>query len=499
MTVGKQVLRGSLVSYGSFLTGKILTFVSTLILARLLVPHDFGLIGYALLVLGFLYVLKNLGMGTALVYRQDLTEDEAGQIFVIAVAAALLFTAIAWVLAPATAMFFGDPRITPMIRVLGFTFVLNALGDVHNAQLQKRMQFGRRFVPSLLFSITKGSLSIGLAIGGLGYWSLVWGQLAGDAVSTLACWALFPWLPRIRLHWAFLGWVLRYGGHVAILEIVGLVLVNTDNVIVGRTLGGAALGMYALAYTIPQMLTINLSGAVSQAVFPAFATIQGDMRALRRGYLKVLRYTALVLLPIGLGFGAVAPAFVHAFYKPVWWPMIPATQALALYATIFAVGWSASDIYMAIGRPDLQWKLDGIQAMILIPILLLGAHLDGITGVALAQVIAVVPYGVARYWLIHRTLGVGYGAIAAAIRLPIQAGAMLCVACLAVAHIAEPRGMAPIVILAVQMALGAAIYVLVVLASDQDLRVATRLRRPVARAAASVAAGQARADQPRQA
>jgi O-antigen/teichoic acid export membrane protein len=498
VTVGKQVLRGSLISYGSFLTGKVLTFVSTLILARLLVPHDFGLVGYALLVLGFLYVLKNLGMGTALIYRQDLTDDEAGEIFVIAMAAALLFTGIAWVLAPAAAAFFSDPRITLMIRVLGFTFVINALGDVHNAQLQKRMRFGRRFVPSLFFSITKGSASIGLALGGLGYWSLVWGQLAGDTVSTVVCWALFPWLPRLRLHWSFLGWVLRYGMHIALLEIVGLILLNTDNVIVGRTLGGAALGMYALAYTIPQMLTISLSGAVSQAVFPAFATIQGDLQALRQGYLKVLRYTALVLMPIGLGFCAVAPAFVHAFYKPVWWPMIPATQALALYATIYAVGWSASDIYMAIGRPDLQWKLDSAQAVILIPTLLFGAHLDGITGVAMAQVVAVMPYCLARYWLIHRTLGVGYGAIVATIRMPTCAAIVQCAACLAVARLAESRA-APIAILAAQIVLGAGVYLALVMISDRELRAAVRGLRPAGRAVATVSAAHVRADQPNQA
>jgi len=469
MSLGKQVLRGSVLSYGSFLINKLLTFASTLILARLLVPRDFGLVGYALLVLGFLFVLKNMGMGTALIYRQDLSDDDAGEIFVIALASALLFCAICWLLAPAAAGFFHDGRITLVTRVLGCTFVLNALGDMHNTQLQKRMRFGRRFVPGFLFSATKGSVSIWLALGGLGYWSLVWGQLAGDAISTLACWALYPWLPRLRIRWTSVRWLLGYGINVALLEIVGLVLLTSDNVIVGRTLGSAALGMYALAFIVPQMLTINLSGAVSQAVFPAFATVQGDRVALRHGYLAVLRYGTLILLPVGLGLCAVTPAFAHTFYKPVWWPMIPAAQAVALYATIFAVGWSASDIYLAIGRPDIQWKLDAVQALVLVPALLIGARLGGIAGVGLAQVAMVVPYSVARFWLIHRVLGVGYAAIRASLRLPLIGGCLLFATCLAVASLANPHA-PPLAVLALQMLAGAAVYSCTVLYLDRDLR-----------------------------
>ena len=465
----KRIFRGGLLSYGSFLASKLTTFAATLVLARILVPEDFGLVGYALLMLGFLTVLKSVGMGRAMIYRQDLDRDAQGEVFVLSMLFAIVFTAVAWALAPAVAAFFHAPQLTLVARVLSLSFILNALGEAHESQLKKRMQFGRWLVPEVTFSVVRGVVSVGLALAGAGYWSLVWGQLAGDAVHTLTCWTLFPWLPRLRLRRETATTLLRYGLHVALLELIALVVINADEVIVGRRLGTAALGIYALAYALPQILTINLSSAVSVAVFPAFATVQHDLGALRAGYLDVLRWTSLVLAPVGAGLFAIAPAFVHTFYTEPWWPMIPVVQALAIYGAIFAIGWSSGDVWLAIGRPDLQWKLDGAQMVVLVPVLLAGAALGGITGVAVAQVVAILPYSAARFWLVHRTLGLGFGELAERIAVPVTAAAAAAATAIAVRSTAGsslPDG----ALLGLQIGVGAVVYASAVLWFDGDLR-----------------------------
>jgi PST family polysaccharide transporter len=434
-----------------------------------LVPSDFGLVGYALLMLGFLTVLKSVGMGRAMIYRQDLDRDEQGEVFVLSMLFAIAFTAVAFVLAPAVAAFFHAPRLTLVARVLSLSFILNALGEAHESQLKKRMQFGRWLVPEVVFSVVRGGVAVSLALAGAGYWSLVWGQLAGDAVHTLTCWRLFPWRPRLRLRRATAGRLLHYGLQVTLLELIALVVINADEVIVGRRLGSAALGIYALAYTLPQILTINLSSAVSVAVFPAFATVQHDLAALRAGYLDVLRWTSLVLAPVGAGLFAAAPAFVHAFYTRPWWPMIPVVQALAIYGAIFAIGWSSGDVWLAIGRPDLQWKLDGAQMLVLVPVLVAGAALGGITGVAVAQVVAIVPYSAARFWLAHRTLGLGVRELVGRIVVPVAGACAAAAAAIAVGSTpgaAFPAG----AMLALQVVVGAVVYGCAVLWFDGDLR-----------------------------
>ena len=355
--LGRKIMRGTALSYGAFLAAKVIALLSTLILVHVLAPRDFGLVGYALVVLGLLDVVKDLGITTALIYRQDIPDEEAGEAFVLAVVMGLVLFGACWLLAPIAADFFHDPRAVLVTRVLGLTLVLDALGGVHAALLQKHLRFGRLVIPDLVLGLTKGSVAVLTALQGAGYWSLVWGQLAGTALWTLSNWRLYRWWPRLRLQWASARRLLGYGLHILLVDLLGAVILTVDNLIVGRLLGARALGLYAVAFTIPQLVTISLAVAVSTAVFPAFAMLQRDRGTLERHYLAVQHYTALVLVPVGLGLCAVAPALVHSLFRRTWWPMIPVMQLLAIFATVQALAWSAGTTFKAVGRPDILWKL----------------------------------------------------------------------------------------------------------------------------------------------
>jgi len=217
------------------------------------------------------------------------------------------------------------------------------------------------------------------------------------------------------------------------------------------------------------MLTISLAVALSRVIFPAYAALQDDRAGLRRGYLAVLRWSALALVPVGVGLCVAAPVLVHTLYKPAWWSAIPALQALAVYATVYAVGWNDGDIYKATGRPDIQWKLGLIHILVLLPALLAGARLGGFVGVALAQVAVAVPYSLARFWLIRRILGVDVRTIVLTLRPTALASAALLVVVLAVAALAGPVT-PPIVTLALQGLLGGLCYAIAILALDQEAR-----------------------------
>jgi PST family polysaccharide transporter len=473
--MNKVVARGAVVNYGAFMCSKLVTFASTVVLARLLVPREFGVVGYALLVLGLLYVIKNFGMGTALIYGQDLDDDRASSLLMIAVVAAAIAVLVAWISAPYVAHFFHDSRIVWVTRVLSFSLLINAFGELHGAQMRKRMRFGRQAIPTVASATTKGVCSIGLAVAGLGYWSLVWGQLAGDVVMTAGCWILYPWMPKFRSGLRSVQHLIRFGMHVAVVEVVLLLLMNVDNVVVGRAEGTAPLGMYDLAYTIPQMLTIGLAVAVSQAVYPALASVQHDHDSIRTNYRAVLRYTALIILPIGAGLSVVAPAFVHTFYNHHWWPMIPAARTLALYATLFAIGWGVGDVHQALGRPDRQWRLDFVHLAVLVPACIIGVGIGGIAGVAVAQLVVVVPAFAGRLWLVHRVLDLRLSKLLEVLWVPACGAVAIYAGCLAVEAIAG-SGMSPSLLLATQVLTGLAIYALVVLSLDGDLR--ARLPRP---------------------
>lgn len=464
--MGRVLLRGSVLSYGTFLGSKILLYVATLILARLLAPRDFGLVGLGLLVISFLDVISDLGIPEALVYRQDAGEAENGEVFTLSQVAGIAFFLLTWLLAPVAASFFHDARLEPMVRLLGFTFPLAALGDVHVTLLQKDFHFGRRYLPDLALAVVKGSVSVLLALHGLGYWSLVWGQLAGMAARAVVAWLALPWLPHFAFRRSTAHAILAFGAHLSLVNILGVLLYNGDYLIVGRVLGASALGVYTLAYTLPQMVTINLVVALSAVVFPAYARVQGDARALRDGYRSVLTYTAWLLFPVALGMFAITPALVHTLYRTVWYGAIPVMQALSLYGLLYSLGWNAGDIFKAMGRPDILWKIALFHVCLLLPALLLGALLRGIVGVALAHVAVAVPYCVVRFWVTGRILHLRLSHILGPLAAPGLASLFMVLAVLSIGLVSLP----PTLLLMVQIVVGALLYVGILVGIDRDAR-----------------------------
>jgi PST family polysaccharide transporter len=271
------------------------------------------------------------------------------------------------------------------------------------------------------------------------------------------------------VRWASARPLLGYGLQIVLVDILGAVIINVDNLIVGRLLGNTALGLYALAFTIPQMLTISLAVAMSTAVFPAFASIQNDRPALQRHYLTVQHYTAMIILPVGVGLFSVAPSLVHALYQPVWWPMIPVMQVLALFAALHGLVWSAGDSYKAVGRPDFLWKMALAQAPVLVLAVLIGAELDGIVGVALGRIVVVVPVTLVSFWLVHRVLRVEARAIARALRVPLFAAGVMLSFTELLSWILTPH-LTPVVVLIVQVLGGIVVFGAVAISLDPESR-----------------------------
>lgn len=469
MSLGQQILRGSALTYGSFIAGKLVAFLSMLILVHLLAPGDFGLVGYALIVLGLLDVVKNLGITSALIYRQDMPDEKAGEAFALALGMAVALFVICWVAAPLAADFFQDARVVAVTRVLGLSLLLDALGGVHAALLQKHLRFGRFVIPEVVLSVTKGLVAVLAALLGAGYWSLVVGQLAGMGLWTIANWRLYPWWPRLRVRWSSARRTLSYGLHILAVDFVGAVILTADNIIVGRLLGVRALGLYAVAFTIPQMVTIGLALAISTAVFPALTRVRGRRERLEHYYLMVQHYSAVVLVPAAVALFAITPSLVHAFFGREWWAMVTTMQLLSLFAMVQALVWSAGDLYKAIGRPDILWKLGVAQAAGLIVAVLAGAHLDGIVGVAVARIAVAIPFALISWWFVRRLIDVRPRAIAQALRVPLLGGAVM----LGVMEVVE-RSLTPVVapaaVLVAQLLAGAATYAVLVLRSEFQLR-----------------------------
>lgn len=415
MGLTRTTVTGTAWNYVAFALGKGLVFLSTILLARLLVPQDFGLVALGLLVLRFLEKLGDLGMGQALIYRPEDPERTSSVAFGINLVMGLTLAAGTVLGAPVAAGFFREPQLVPVLQVLALSFLLTALRNVHESRLKKELAFRRRFVPEIARTAAKGVASVVFAWLGFGVWSLVWGQLAGEITSTALYWWVARWRPRLSFDRTIARALLGYGGQIVLLKIIAATLNNIDYLIIGRRLDAVALGFYVMAFRIPELVILSLCTVASQVLFPAYARLQSDAAALRRGFLKTMRYMALITVPAAVGMAIVAADFVNLFYTARWAPTIPVMRVLALYSMFLALSFNAGDIYKAVGRPSILSTLGAAKLVVAVPVLWIAAG-HGLLAVAIGHAVTTLVFTAISLGIACRVLTVRWRDVASALR-----------------------------------------------------------------------------------
>ncbi len=381
----QRTIKGVFWSYLTFIGGMGLTSLTTILLARLLLPQQFGLVGYCLVAIQYLDILNTAGIDSALIARRENAEEAANGAFVANIVLGIVCYALTWLLAPAAAQFFNAPQVVPLLRVLGLSLPLSGLGLVPNTLLQRSLKFRKILISEVSRNFTKGATSIILAALGMGVWSLIWGQLAGILAGTTLGWILAGWRPTWRFNAAANRSILFFSFHIILLEIAGAVRNNVDYLLVGRILGAAALGYYTLSYRIPELLIRSLNSVVGDVSLPGLAIAGSEPGLLRTFYFGYLRYIAMFVLPMGAGLALTAPIFVPLFLSAKWNPAIIPTTLISLALGIGALGYVPGVLYKAIGRPDMLNRLALIKMPVAIAILWYATRWN-IVGVALAQI-----------------------------------------------------------------------------------------------------------------
>jgi len=362
----EKAVKGVMWTSASFYSGKLLVLISTVILARLLSQDDFGVAGYAIVVISVLDVLSDLGVGDSLIYYHE-DPDAADAAFWLGMGISCILLALLWFGAPLMGNFFNDARAVPVIRALAFYFPLSALGNIHDSLLSKELSFGKKFIPDLARAFGKGIFSILFAILGFGAWSLIIGQLASAVIATIALWWVFPWRPTLHFVQGWIRPLLDYGGKTVVVGVLSTITGNIDYLLIGRFLGAEALGIYTLAFRIPDMLITQMCYLISRVTFPLYAKLQDDHTALIKGFLNTTRYISLITVPMGLGIALVAQPMVLVIFGEKWVGAIPVIQAIAFYTIIQSLAFSAGIIYKAQGRPEILSYYSLLHAIILVP------------------------------------------------------------------------------------------------------------------------------------
>jgi lipopolysaccharide exporter len=456
VAVATTALRGAGWRFASELTGKGMVFVSTVVLARLLDAQDFGVAAYALTLIAMFGAVPALGLGPALIYH---AEDErcTSTGFWLGLVGSLAALALVWVLAPGAEWIFGDPRAVGVTRGMALLFPIEALSNVHQTLMRRRLAFRRSMAPELTRSLVKGVLSIGLAFAGFGAWALIGGSLGGALAAVPVYWGVLRWRPALLFDRAAAAELLRFGGHVVAVNSLGAAVRNLDYLIVGRVLGAIALGVYTLAFRLPDLLIRNLVAVLGQVLLPVYSRLREERAAVAPAFLTTTAYVVALTAPLAIGLAALAEPIVLTVFSEKWRDVVPVVLPICLYALFVSISYNIGDLYKALGRPDVLTRLGLLRLAIAAPALYGAATLVGsAAAVGWAQAVVAATTTVIEL-AVARTLFQLPVAAALGRLVPVAAacGAMALALALASAPLAAAP---PALAVAVGIPLGALVY-----------------------------------------
>ena len=374
-----------------------LQLVMLVVLGRLLSPEEFGTMGVALLVIAGLTRFSQLGLDQALIQRrEENVDDYFGTVWVLQVLRGLAIAAIAFAAAPYVADFFREQRsvVVPLIQLIALGPVARALQNPATVYFEKDFQFHKQFLLVTSRTGVRVVVSIAYALVEPSVYALAYGYVAGHLAQLVGSYVFADRLFRPSFDVEKARDLIDYGKWIVGSGVLSYLYGEGDDVFVGRVLSTQALGYYQLAYRLSNAPATEVAQTISQVVMPAYSKIQDDIPAVRDGFERTLRLSALVSFPLGVGIIVVADPFVATFLGSQWAPMVVPMQVLTVYGLLRSLRTPAAPLFKALGRPDYMTKLQVVTLVVLaIAIYPLTVTLDmGLTGASIAVVLSGLAY-----------------------------------------------------------------------------------------------------------
>lgn len=367
--------------------GKLLSLGATLLLARLLSPADYGLMEIAMMVISFVGFFNEIGMGSAIVQKTELTSAEVNGCFAIAIGSSIVLFLVTVLASGIIADFFKHPQLQSMISVLGIGFILGAFSTVQEAFLRKEMHFKAIAGVTILSIVIQSVVSVIMAATGHGVWSLVWGSLSACTVNSVGFFILSPWRPKGRYGIREATDLAIYGMHVTTTRVFWFLYTNADKAIVGKLLGANLLGIYGMALSLATLPNSQITSLVVNVASPLFSKLQNDLPRLSSVILKLTRGIAYVTYPALLGMIACSRDLIMVILGPKWMDCLIPFGALCVMGLIKSVDPLLSQALNSIGNARKLAVYTAMCAVVMAFAFVVGAWMDGLRGVSIAWVV----------------------------------------------------------------------------------------------------------------
>lgn len=431
------------------------SFVVSVVLARLLDPSDYGVLTMLTVFIAVSQVFVQSGLNTALIQKKDVDERDLSSAFYVSLGIAAVLYALLFALAPAISRFFAMEALSPVLRVLALVLLPGALVSVQNAVVARQMAFRRQMAASLLCTILSGAVGIGMAAAGAGYWALVGQQLVNQFGMALVLLIMVRWRPRAVFSWPRVRGLIAFGWKLLLSSLLETGYNNLRTAVIGKKYAQETLGFYNRGKQFPELVMNAVNGSIQSVMLPVLAEKQEDVPRMKQMMRRSVMVSSFLVLPMMAGLAAVAAPLVRLLLTDKWLPCVPFLQICCIDFAFYPIHTANLQAINAMGRSDVFLRLELIKksyGLVILAVTVL--CFDSVYAIAWGAVASTLLSAAVNASPNRRLLGYGYLEQMRDVLPPMGLSVVMFIAVSAVGLLP----LAPLPLLALQVAAGAAIY-----------------------------------------
>lgn len=371
-----RTLSGSFWSLADNLAGSGITFLVGLVLARLLSPEEYGVIGIIMIFIAVFNSIVDSGFSNALIRKNDASDTDYNTVFFFNLLISVVLFFVLYFSANAISTFFEIPILVPVTKVMASIVIINAFAIIQRTILVKNIDFKTQTKVSLLASLVSGAVGIGMALIGYGVWSLVGQQISRQLMNSLLLWVFNRWRPGLTISGKSFRELFGFGWKLLVSGLIDTVWKQIYQVVIGKCYSAETLGYYTRAEQFNMIFSSNLTAVVHRVSYPALSKIQDEKERLKQAYRKVIKTTMLVTFPCMLGLAAVAEPMVRVLIGDQWQPCVPYLQIICFSGMLYPLHALNLNMLQVKGRSDVYLILEIVKKTIAVGPILLGIFIN---------------------------------------------------------------------------------------------------------------------------
>lgn len=373
---GRNVFSNALWRFAERCGAQGVKFIVELVLARILMPEDYGVIAIVTVIINILNVFIDSGLGSALIQKKDADDIDFSSVFYFNVFVCFILYGILFISAPIIANYYANNELMPIVRVLGVTLIISGIKNVQQAYVSKYMKFKKFFIATLIGTIGAAILGIAFALHGFGVWALVIQQIFNVAIDTVVLWFVVDWRPKLVFSMLRLRKLLGYGWKLLASALINAVTENIRTLVIGKVYTESSLAFYNQGHRIPSVVIGNISNSMDSVLLPSMSSEQEDKKRVRSMAKRAIQVSVFVIAPILMGVSSCATSIVKLFLTEKWLPCVFFLRIFCFTFMFYPIHTVNLSVLKSLGRSGYFLKLEVIKVLVTFSVLIITMNIS---------------------------------------------------------------------------------------------------------------------------